>query len=39
MTVEHQPIHEIKINAAQFEFKFFKVHGSEKTINLLKHSK
>jgi hypothetical protein len=39
MTVEHQPIHEIKINAAQFEFKFFKVHGSEKNIYLLKHSK
>ena len=30
MTVEHQTIHEIKINAAQFEFKFLKIQGSEK---------
>jgi len=30
--VEHQSIHQIKINAAQFEFKFFKFLGSEKLL-------
>ena len=32
MTVEHQPMLETKINAAQFEFKFFKAPGSEKLL-------
>jgi len=32
MTVEHQPIYEMKINAAQFEFKIFKLRGSEKLL-------
>ena len=32
MTVEHQPIHDIKVNAAQFEFKISKLQGSEKLL-------
>ena len=32
MTVDHQPILEIKIKVAQFESKFFKVQNSEKLL-------